>query len=713
MRKILSTLVFLSIILISRTGYAQTIFGNLVSDSIIAVPGDYKCGIKNSSWLILGAEQETPVIAPRDGILISFRFVYWHSFNEFVSWNVRRRTLKEQDEQLAAIASELEVSQQFINAFVTIASEESEVSIAGFKPHISLKVGDAIKKGDTLGFVDYFSPLIQKPAIAIATSGRNNQDDLYQIVGLRKRSYSPTFPSLYRYSFSVAEMQDELDIVYSLLAEVNPNLYDYRSIESLDSLYQALRIQTSRPLLYQDYAKRLEKLVQFVHDPSTTLQFNPYPNDWRELYLYPILFGVLGDSLVVTHNFLELDSLNGTTIRAIEGEATRDIVSYIRSQVRNGDVLYNPGGKSDGLFQLTACALGSEIYYRGYASQKLTNATTLVGGDNRSSYYAQLPPEKGYFSFLPPNFASYFSGGNDDSIRMQILASKIAYLALPRLDFDSAALVRVENFLDSVATFPFENLVIDLRYCQNGTIENVEVLFSHLAEKSFLSYLWCDISKHLSTVQDRYLTAQWQKLSPLLRFQPTLDENRLRATNTKLCQPTSTPFKGNVYVLINEFTQSVPTLLPALVRREQRGVIIGRETNSPYHILSAQPVVQYSLPHSHFVLSVPLLKIYFDTLQEASNPYGRGVIPDYRIGFSIRELTGQCTDSILAFTTTLIEKGEKQSDFEIFWTLRKILVSAWILAVVFILYFTRRYTRRLSQIRQEWLRKNDKTPSLR
>jgi len=675
--------------------------GHRHRDSVIAGPGDSIAGKLNSSWLILGAEQEAPVIAPYDGIVIYFRFAYWHSFTEFLSWNIRRITTKEQDEQIAAVATENEVSQQFINAFITISSDDVDVTLAGFKPRVTLKLGDSVHKGDTLGTVDYFSPLIQQPAIAMSTSGKNNVCDPFYFTGIRKRPYHNYRFSCSRKRFTVSEIQNELDIIYSLLTEVNPNIYDYRRRESFDSLYQTLRAQATVPLVYQEYVQLLNKFVRFVKDPNTLIHYNALPDSLRELYLYPVLFGIQGDSLVVTHNFLNIRQLNGASILAVDGEPAPSIVSFIRSQTRGKATPYNTGGYIPELQQMNEFARGGYIYYRWYRRNKVTHGITLSLRNGETGNYAQLPEENGYSDELPPNFQAYFNKLKDDTIRTKILSHKIAYIALPQFDFDNVALMHIENFLDSIARKGLQNLIIDVRYNRRGNIKNIEAVFAHLAQRAFKSHLWCDIGAHLPSIRERYKVSITNELNPSVHFETTPDENLLRAANSNVCKPSETPFKGTLYVLTNEFTQGLGSLFAALVRHEGRGIVIGRETNSPYHILSTSPILRYSLPHSNFMLSVPLVKMYFDTVQNSDIPQGRGVIPDYRIGYSIREFSGQCPDSILTYTTDLIENGGVTHEEYSFWTIQKILIIAWGITFLIVLFFTILNSRHLRALRNK------------
>lgn len=713
-RNIVVTLLVLFVCLFAPTLWGQEgmspVEGYHNRDSLVAGPGDTVAGKLNRSWLVLGAPQGSPVVAPFTAKVINFRFAYWHSFSDFLSWNIRRRTSKEQNEQLEAIANENELSQQFLNALVTLSSDQTDMLITGFKPLASLHLGDSVRKGDTIGTVDYFTPLIPQPAVAFSVSGKANSCDPFSFTGIKKpKNHRYTF-FCSRKRFTIPEMQNELDIIYDLLKEVNPTLYDYRRLESFDSLYQSLRAQILVPLEHKSYVELLNQFVRFVRDPNTRLLSRPLPDSLHELYLYPVLFGVSGDSLLVTHNYLDIKQLDGESISAVDGEPASSIISFIRQQTNKTAIPYSVGGYIPELQLMTEFTRGGYIYYRWYRRNKVTHGITLSLRNGETGNYAQLPEENGYSESIPPTFASYFKKLEEDSVRLKMLAPQLAYIGLPRLDFGSLKLMEIENFLDSIAHDGCENLIVDLRYNQRGTIKNVEKLFSHLALRPFHSYLWKDVSAHVWEVQKRYGATSTHPLSPEYLYAATEDEHLLRYNNymNKPVTPSFIPYRGNVYVLTNEFTQSLGSLFAALVHREQRGYIIGRETNSPYHVLSTAPVLRYTLPHSHFELNVPVAKVYFDTAQDAKIPYGRGVIPDIRIDYSLREFTGEASDSILTYTQELIARGGMQGRDADFNYLPYIAVGVWCGFVLMILISVTRASRRLRAIRMAWFAKHRK-----
>lgn len=675
-------------------------------DSIIAIPGDSVAGALNKTWLILGAEEQSPVVAPYDGVLIFFRFTYWHTFSEYLSWNLRSETQQELNAQLELIANENELSQQFINATFILSTDAVDVTLSGFKPRPGFKLGDSIRKGDTLGTVDYFSPLVQQPAVALTISGKNHNCDPLNFIGIRpKKNYSDLGFISPRKRFSVAEMKNELDILYDLLKEATPTVHDFQRKESFDSLYQTLRAQLNTPLLHQDYIDVLNKLMRFVRDPNATIHYEKQQNTFRELYLYPVQFGILGDSLVVTHNFLNIKQLNGAPILAVDGDPAPSIMSFIRMQTRSAVNPYNIGGYSPELQQMNEFTRGGYIYYRWYHRNKATHGISLTLRNGETGNYEQLPEEYGYSDEIPPIFEGYFKKLDDDTIRLQNLSRNVALITLPRLDFGALQLARIEEFIDSIQHEGCANLIIDVRYNQQATLKNIETIFAHLAQRPFYSHLWRDICTHLATVRARYRSKIRIDKELETRYEVTPDEFTLRALNPRLCKPTAMTYQGNVYVLTNEFTQSLGSLFAALVRREKRGEIIGRETNSPYHMLSAPPLLHYELPHSQFEVNLPVVKMYFDTVQNGTIPFGRGVIPDYRIGYSIRELSGQAADSILAYTLALIAQRAAPTE-TVFWTTERIVLTLWSVAVLLIFVFVLYTSFRLHKIRLAWLQKH-------
>ena len=94
------------------------------------------------------------------------------------------------------------------------------------------------------------------------------------------------------------------------------------------------------------------------------------------------------------------------------------------------------------------------------------------------------------------------------------------------------------------------------------------------------------------------------------------------------------------------------------MKKQNRGVIVGRETGSAYHQMKAQNFTQYQLPNSDITIQIPMIKVVFDMVVNERFPFGRGVLPDYPVNFTPEELSFAHGDSILNYTQQLIREGK-------------------------------------------------------
>lgn len=115
-------------------------------------------------------------------------------------------------------------------------------------------------------------------------------------------------------------------------------------------------------------------------------------------------------------------------------------------------------------------------------------------------------------------------------------------------------------------------------------------------------------------------------------------------------------YHGRLYVLTNAGSVSAATLFPAEIVRNRRGVVVGRETATAYHYMNAMKFADIRLPNSGFQFRIPLVRAVYDTTRNRRIPYGRGVLPDYPVELTRREIF-EAPDSILTCALNLIASG--------------------------------------------------------
>ena len=140
--------------------------------------------------------------------------------------------------------------------------------------------------------------------------------------------------------------------------------------------------------------------------------------------------------------------------------------------------------------------------------------------------------------------------------------------------------------------------------------------------------------------------------------------------------------------MTNELSASAGALFPAMLVRNRRGVVVGRETRTAFHFMNAVKFADIRLPNSMIAIKVPLVQYVFDTDVSDRTPYGRGVLPDYPVPITLDELSFKNGDAILNYTLKLIENGEyfiRETSFD---ETKKINISFWIaLIAIFPLVF--------------------------
>ena len=157
----------------------------------------------------------------------------------------------------------------------------------------------------------------------------------------------------------------------------------------------------------------------------------------------------------------------------------------------------------------------------------------------------------------------------------------------------------IASFIRSIAGKP--NLIIDVRNNDGGLGDVTEKIYSFIANKPVVvsEYEKVTKTKGMKTLQ---FSTNYAGMTTLFSdFEPIEGKEGYynRSAEGRLIVPDSvTNYKGRVYVLVNERSASAATSFPALVMKEGRGVIIGRETRTGYHHMTAEKFAETVLPHS-------------------------------------------------------------------------------------------------------------------
>ncbi len=227
---------------------------------------------------------------------------------------------------------------------------------------------------------------------------------------------------------------------------------------------------------------------------------------------------------------------------------------------------------------------------------------------------------------------------------------------LSKSTFDTRSYLQfLENSFTKIKNRKSENLIIDLRNNEGGMSLFSMPLVSYFADTSFMSnmnvtYKTSQITKNgLQVLPDSILSGD----------DILLKNNLMSHQNGELFDMTSKEqyhpvddsiqFKGNVYVLINKYTNSEAIVISSLIQDYKFAVLVGEIT--PNTATQYASIQQFELPNTKLKVAYP--RAYLERKKGEASLLG--VLPDYLV--TQNSFTDK--DEILDFTLNLIRNGDK------------------------------------------------------
>ena len=210
-----------------------------------------------------------------------------------------------------------------------------------------------------------------------------------------------------------------------------------------------------------------------------------------------------------------------------------------------------------------------------------------------------------------------------------------------------------------------KNLIVELRYNRGGWDIMGTTLMSYLMKQNTPipyygpSYAITNNSKFLAYSDlNGYDKA---RLDEELELQPD-GTFKLRAEYNASFAPIKkreNAFKGNVFILMDEYTSSAAAEFCAVAKSNKIATLIGQETNGTYGGLNASSFINLTLKNSGIVVNTPLVRNHL-AVDESLQPLERGVLPDHAVGFNLEAVLVR-KDTQMEFLKELIRSEANQS----------------------------------------------------
>ena len=297
-------------------------------------------------------------------------------------------------------------------------------------------------------------------------------------------------------------------------------------------------------------------------------------------------------------------------------------------------------------------------YYCDQVAKDCNITVTFADGETRR--FEQMgrkdPPRK-------PEWMKYvyhhFHVDEKALFQYEKLSDSVAYLDIRTFELDEMQEDSVRTIFTQIITDSVPNLIIDLRDNYGGPREVMETIYSYLAQKPFCTSLYRFVNKKGGYKCWGSCPVDYEQTEVFPDYEPLANGEGFVKNTPEWVEPDSlVNYKGRLYVLTDEASFSASTSFAGYVKKQNRGVIVGRETGSTYHQMKAEHFTQYTLPASGITVQIPMIKIVADTVVNERFPFGRGVLPDYPVNFTPEELSFAHGDSILNYTQQLIREGK-------------------------------------------------------
>ena len=118
--------------------------------------------------------------------------------------------------------------------------------------------------------------------------------------------------------------------------------------------------------------------------------------------------------------------------------------------------------------------------------------------------------------------------------------------------------------------------------------------------------------------------------------------------------PKANSYKGKIYVLISGKTYSGGSEFAGLLKSKTKATFIGEETAGGFYGQTSGFVLNLTLPNTQTKIQIPLLK-FATTFESDDIPFGRGIIPDYKVQPTYEEYENKI-DSEMNFALKLISE---------------------------------------------------------
>ncbi|GAA6765548.1 S41 family peptidase [Flavobacterium sp. CGRL1] len=458
----------------------------------------------------------------------------------------------------------------------------------------------------------------------------------------------------------VKNLLSDFDLLQNAYYETRVGLW-YNSRTQFDSICNLQKSKIKAPMNALEFYRILAPVVSFTKEGHCNIKISDETTAFlkqKGTYL-PFGIKVLDKKVYVINDYKDF-KLKGLVLSKINGEAIENIMAkMLEIEPADGFNMTSKYRWIEGAF--------SKYYARYFPASKFITLELLNPDNNTKIVYENIPSctfkefAKLYEEIKKqvPNYT--FSKSSDFSIDP---VTSTAVITVNTFSLGSYTDKRkgfqlfLEKAFDSISSQKIKHLIIDIRKNEGGEQGMEDHFLSYLTNEEYKKYKYVEIPGFTySFLEHTNYAGQKEILIEELKedFYLSTDGRYLNKEGHYTGEkPNVKNFKGDLYILISGLTFSGGSEFAALAKNYTHAKFIGEETGGGYYGNSSGSFLSFTLPNSAVTGRIPLCKFVIEPKADTI-PFGRGVLPDYKVQPTIKEyLAGY--DSEMEYVKALIRK---------------------------------------------------------
>ncbi len=445
---------------------------------------------------------------------------------------------------------------------------------------------------------------------------------------------------------SVDLLKKDFHILHSAIGLGHPAWGQYHSLDSMEIWFRQTGAQIQEDMTEAAFRQLLDPLIAKMGCGHTRMQnskaFIKYQSNKDKADIkrrYPPIqaYWVADKIFVGTITTPDSNQISiGSEILAIDGRQAAEIIQTLSQRITSDG--YNQ------TYRRRAFNVNFDAYYRSYYGEEDQYDLKLrspSGDTSEIQVRANLATLDERLALIRQRKTNRLQVGKS-------VLQKKGYQLLSLADHPKTALMDIRGFrqrrgkgfykkaFKHLHKKEIETLVLDLRDNGGGAVKDAGRLLSYLLHqpKQLIAR-----KKRKKGPYEKYLKQKflYNVIVPLLV--PLNFKNKKTATeiirSARLKPRKKHHFDGDLYVLINGRTFSASVLVAAYLANEKRATFIGQETGGGQSGTNAFLMPKLELPHTRMRIVFPLYAIQH---QIAAENKGRGLLPDYKLTYTLEDL---------------------------------------------------------------------------